>query len=148
MTEVEAQTEATSYYGLVKQFVGQFMTMAHDGGDPTPMQWIYQTRSHGFKMRYTTPAARKIQWIRDEVLYPGKRVQMSQLKSVLHGMTGEAREEWFGKLMVVTDDGGRQARAFPASIGTTPSISHRRPKLVSRFWMTNETKLAPTRSGG
>ncbi|KAL5344755.1 hypothetical protein ACLOAV_010152 [Pseudogymnoascus australis] len=42
--------------------------MAHDGRDPTPMEWIYQTRSHGFKMRYTTPAARKIQWIRDEVL--------------------------------------------------------------------------------
>ena len=61
MTEAEARKEATSYYGLVKQFVSQFMSMAHGGRDPTPMQWIYQTRSYGFKIRYTTPAARKIQ---------------------------------------------------------------------------------------
>ncbi|KAL5351033.1 hypothetical protein ACLOAV_004607 [Pseudogymnoascus australis] len=80
--------------------------MAHGGRDPTPMQWIYQTRSYGFKIRYTTPAAGKIQWIRDEVLYPGTRVQMSQLRSMVHGLIGEARDELFGKLMVVTDEGG------------------------------------------
>jgi hypothetical protein len=51
---------ATSYYRLVKQFVGQFMTMAHGGRDPTLIQWIYQTCSYGFKIQYTTPAARKI----------------------------------------------------------------------------------------
>ena len=101
LTEKEAGTMATSYYGLVKQFVGQFMTMAHGGRDPTPMQWIYQTRSYGFKIRYTTPAAGKIQWIREEVLYPGTRVQMSQLRSMVHGLIGEARDELFGALMMV-----------------------------------------------
>ncbi|OBT70934.1 hypothetical protein VF21_10104 [Pseudogymnoascus sp. 05NY08] len=106
MTEVEARKKATSYYRLVKQFVAQFTTMAHSGRDPTPMQWIYQTRSYGFKIRYTTPAAGKIQWIQDEVLYPGTRVQMSQLRSMVHGLIGEARDELFGKLMVVTDEGG------------------------------------------
>ena len=50
LTEKEAGTMATSYYGLVKQFVGQFMTMAHGGRDPTPIQWIYQTCSYGFKI--------------------------------------------------------------------------------------------------
>ncbi|KFY90217.1 hypothetical protein V500_05234 [Pseudogymnoascus sp. VKM F-4518 (FW-2643)] len=106
MTEVEARKEATSYYGLVKKFVGQFTTMTYGGRDPTPMQWIYQTRSYGFKIRYTTPAAGKIHWIRDEVLYHGTRVQMSQLRSMAHGLIGEARDELFGKLMVVTDEGG------------------------------------------
>ncbi|KFY65432.1 hypothetical protein V496_02556, partial [Pseudogymnoascus sp. VKM F-4515 (FW-2607)] len=105
MTEIEARKEATSYYRLVKESVSQFITMAHGGRDPTPMQWIYQTRSYGFKIRYTTPAAGKIQWIRDEVLYPGTRVQMSQLRSMVHGLIGEARDELFGKLMVVTDEG-------------------------------------------
>jgi hypothetical protein len=61
LTEKEARTMATSYYGLVKQFVGQFMTMAHGGCNPTPIQWIYQTCSYGFKIRYITPAAGKIQ---------------------------------------------------------------------------------------
>jgi RecQ family ATP-dependent DNA helicase len=107
-TEIAAHTKATSYYGLVKQLVGRFMTMAHGSRDPTPIQWIYQTRSYGFKIRYTTPAAGKIQWIREEVLYPGTRVQMSQLRSMVHGLVGEARDELFGKLLVVdpTSAGG------------------------------------------
>jgi hypothetical protein len=50
LTEKEARTMATSYYRLVKQFVSQFMTMAHGGRDPTPIQWIYQTRLYGFKI--------------------------------------------------------------------------------------------------
>ncbi|KAL5316176.1 hypothetical protein ACEPPN_017054 [Leptodophora sp. 'Broadleaf-Isolate-01'] len=60
LTEKEAGTMATSYYELVKRFVCQFMTMAHGSRGPTPMKWIYQTRSYGFKIRYTTPAAGKI----------------------------------------------------------------------------------------
>ena len=115
LTEKEAGTMATSYYGLVKQFVGQFMTMAHGGRDPTPMQWIYQTRSYGFKIRYTTPAAGKIQWIREEVLYPGTRVQMSQLRSMVHGLIGEARDELFGELMMVRGkfEGSDEAKPVP-----------------------------------
>jgi hypothetical protein len=38
LTEKEAGTMATSYYRLVKQFVGQFITIAHSGHDPTPIQ--------------------------------------------------------------------------------------------------------------
>jgi hypothetical protein len=103
LAEKEARTMATSYYRLVKQFVGQFMTMAHSGRDPTPMQWIYQTRSYRFKIRYTTPAARKIQWIQEEVLYPGTRVQMSQLWSMVHRLIREACDELFGELIIVRD---------------------------------------------
>jgi hypothetical protein len=50
LTKKEARTMATSYYRLVKQFVGQFMIIAHGGCDPTPIQWIYQTRLYGFKI--------------------------------------------------------------------------------------------------
>jgi RecQ family ATP-dependent DNA helicase len=113
LTEREARTMATSYYRLVKQSVDQYMTMAHGGRDSTPMQWIYQTRSYGFKIRYTTPAAGKIQWIREEVLYPGTRVQMSQLRSMVHGLVGEARDELFGKLMMVDAKGGDDPKHIP-----------------------------------
>ncbi|KFZ23111.1 hypothetical protein V502_02410, partial [Pseudogymnoascus sp. VKM F-4520 (FW-2644)] len=106
MTEVEAQKKATSYYRLVKQFVAQFTTMAHSSRNPTPMQWIYQTCSYRFKIQYTTPAAGKIQWIQDKVLYPSTHVQMLQLQSMVHGLIGEAQDKLFGKLMVVTDKGG------------------------------------------
>ncbi|KFZ20514.1 hypothetical protein V502_03157 [Pseudogymnoascus sp. VKM F-4520 (FW-2644)] len=80
MTEVKARNKATSYYQLVKQFVAQFTTMAHGSCNPVPMQWIYQTR-------FTC-------------------VQMLQLQSMVHGLIGEVQNELFGKLMVVTDEGG------------------------------------------
>ena len=77
------------------------------------MQWIYQTRSYGFKIRYTTPAAGKIQWIREEVLYPGTRVEMSQLRSMVYGLIGEARDELFGKLMIVGKWGKETTEVSP-----------------------------------
>jgi hypothetical protein len=44
---------------LTRGLVRAFMTMAHDGKDPTPMQWLYCSRSYGFKIRYTTTAEGK-----------------------------------------------------------------------------------------
>jgi hypothetical protein len=41
LTEKEARTMAISYYRLVKQFVSQFITIAHGDHDLTPIQWIY-----------------------------------------------------------------------------------------------------------
>jgi hypothetical protein len=38
LTKKEARTIATSYYRLVKQFVGQFITIAYSSYDPTPIQ--------------------------------------------------------------------------------------------------------------
>ncbi len=111
--EAAARKQARSYYSRVKESVSRFMTMAHDGRDPTPMQWIYQTRSYGFKIRYTTPAAGKIQWIREEVLYPGTRIEMSQLRSMVHGLIGEARDALFGKLMMVDSTGGKDPPQVP-----------------------------------
>ena len=77
------------------------MTMAHGDQDPTPMQWLYRSRSYGFKIRYTTTAEGKIQWIRDDVLYPKIRFSMSQFRGMIHGLVREAREELFEKLMMV-----------------------------------------------
>ena len=96
-----AQEKAHSHYVLTRRMVRAFMTMAHDDQDPKPMQWLYRSRSYGFKIRYTTTAEGKIQWIGDDVLYPKIRFSMSQFRGMIHGLVGEAREELFEKLMVV-----------------------------------------------
>lgn len=96
-----AQEKASSHYVLTRGLVRAFMTMAHDGKDPKPMQWLYRSRSYGFKIRYTTTAEGKIQWIRDDVLYPKIRFSMSQFRGMIHGLVGEAREALFEKLMMV-----------------------------------------------
>ena len=96
-----AREKASSHYVLTRGLVRSFMTMAHDGHDPKPMQWLYRSRSYGFKIRYTTPAEGKIQWIGDDVLYANMRFSMNQFRGMAHGLVGEAREELFEKLMMV-----------------------------------------------
>ncbi|KAH6702795.1 hypothetical protein BKA61DRAFT_704075 [Leptodontidium sp. MPI-SDFR-AT-0119] len=93
--------KADSHYVLTRRLVHAFMTMAHDGKDPKPMQWLYRSRSYGFKIRYTTTAEGKIQWIGDDVLYPKIRFSMSQFRGMIYRLVGEAREELFKKLMIV-----------------------------------------------
>ena len=78
-----------------------FITMAHDSKDPKPIQWLYRSRSYGFKIRYTTTAEGKIQWIGDNVLYPKIRFSISQFRGIVHGLIGETREELFEKLIMV-----------------------------------------------
>jgi len=97
----EAERAVRSYYHLVRELVHAFMTMAHDGRDPTPMQWLYRSRTYGFKIRYTTTAQAKIQWIGDEILYPGMRFSMVQFRNMVHGLVHKAREVLFSKLMMV-----------------------------------------------
>ena len=101
LSAAEVGKKVLSHYHVIKGLVSAFMTMAHDGRDPTPMQWLYRSRSYGFKIRYTTTAEGKIQWIGDDVLYPGMRFSMTKFRGMVHGLVGEAREELFEKLMMV-----------------------------------------------
>jgi hypothetical protein len=97
----QAREKASSHYVLTRGLVSAFMTMAHDGKDPKPMQWLYRSWSYGFKIRYTTTAEGMIQWIGDDVLYPKIRFSISQFRGMIHGLVGEAREELFEKLIIV-----------------------------------------------
>ncbi|KAK5279582.1 hypothetical protein LTR40_007588 [Exophiala xenobiotica] len=103
-----AQEKVSSHYVLTRGLVRSFMTMAHDGKDPKPMQWLYRSRSYGFKIRYTTTAHGKIQWIRDDILYPKIRFSMSQFRGMVHGLVVEAQEELFEKLMMVRMGANRE----------------------------------------
>ena len=96
-----AQEKASSHYVLTRGLVRSFLTMAHDSTDPKPMQWLYRSRSYGFKIRYTTTVEGKIQWIGDDVLYSKIRFSISQFRGMIHGLVAEAREELFTKLMIV-----------------------------------------------
>ncbi|KFY68109.1 hypothetical protein V496_01286 [Pseudogymnoascus sp. VKM F-4515 (FW-2607)] len=44
LTAEEIGEAARSYFHYIRRLTYQFMTMAHDGRDPTPMQWIYKAR--------------------------------------------------------------------------------------------------------
>jgi hypothetical protein len=86
---------------LTRRLVRVFMTMAHDDQDPKLIQWLYRSRSYGFKIRYTITTEGKIQWIRDDVLYANIWFSMNQFRKMMHRLVREAREELFEKLIIV-----------------------------------------------
>jgi hypothetical protein len=45
------------------------MTLVSDQGKPMPMDWIFESRSYGFKIRYTTAAEGVIDWKGDQISY-------------------------------------------------------------------------------
>ncbi|KFY65884.1 hypothetical protein V496_02277 [Pseudogymnoascus sp. VKM F-4515 (FW-2607)] len=97
---------AQSYFHHIRRLTYQFMTMAYDGRDPTPIQWIYKARSYRFKIRYTTTAEGCIQWVGDSILYQQIRFNIGQVRSMVQGLVQEAREELFGKLMMMDSSDG------------------------------------------
>lgn len=113
--EAEINDTVPSHYQLVQKSVSIFMTMAHGGRNPTPMQWLYRSRSYGFKIRYTTAAAGKVQWIGDDFLYSGMRFSIHKFRGMVHGLVAEAREILFRKLLMVemNEDGEVDARKVP-----------------------------------
>jgi hypothetical protein len=81
----KAGAATKSYYELIKKLTYEFMTMAHEKRpNPTPMQWIFRARSYRFKIRYTTTADGRIQWIGDTVLYKQLRFNMTQVRSIIN----------------------------------------------------------------
>lgn len=133
--EEQAKEESRSNYHHVRKMVREFMTMAHDGQDPTPMQWIYKARSYGFKIRYTTTAGGCIQWIGDTVLYQKVRFNMSEVRAMVHGLIEEARAVLFSDLMMVDPQWSihRCLDRCPASIGIPWPITHPRVEWVGHF---------------
>lgn len=103
-----ARKKALSHYVLIRGLVGAFMTMVYDGKDPRPMQWLYRSRSYGFKIRYTTTAKGKIQWIGDNVLYANMRFSINQFRGIVYGLVRKAREKLFAKLIIVNIGADRE----------------------------------------
>jgi hypothetical protein len=54
LNTAQAGKKAQSHYHLYWGMARQFMTVARDRRDPTPIQRLYRSRSYGFKIQYTT----------------------------------------------------------------------------------------------
>ena len=111
ISEAQCREKTTSYYHLINQMVQKFMTMSLGNRDPTPMQWIFRARSYGFKIRYTTTADGCIQWIGDTILYQQIRFDMAEVRTMIRGLVGEARDVLYKELMMVDMDSQGQVDA-------------------------------------
>ncbi|PWI64632.1 hypothetical protein PCL_09489 [Purpureocillium lilacinum] len=113
MDEDEARETATSIFTIVREKVQRFMTVvAHEPHAlPTPMDWIFDTRTYGMHIRYDTPAGGTIDWDGDCIKHRKIAFSMNKLHNMLHALVGEARQS----LAELTAVG-------PASIEALPPI--------------------------
>jgi hypothetical protein len=56
MNDVNARSRTEPMFNIVRRRVHKFMTLVSDKGRPTPMDWIYDCRTYGMKIRYNTTA--------------------------------------------------------------------------------------------
>ncbi|KAF5483092.1 hypothetical protein CGCA056_v015150 [Colletotrichum aenigma] len=90
----EAEDAARSLFQHTRAKVRRFMTRTTGDKDaePTPKDWILETRTYGMHIQYNTAAAGVIDWVGDRVSYRRVRFTMGQLSDALHELVRETRE--------------------------------------------------------
>ncbi|KAH7464061.1 hypothetical protein FOMA001_g17996 [Fusarium oxysporum f. sp. matthiolae] len=94
MSAREAEEQAEGLFRIVSRKVRRFMTRIVDGegADPTPMNWIMNTKTYGMQVRYTTPGSETIDWRGDQIIHGRVKIRMGEISDMLHGLVGEARQ--------------------------------------------------------
>ena len=94
-------------YDRVHRYVDRYMVIVHDQTKPTPMDWIYESRSYGMKIWYTTAAEGTVDWVDDQTIqYQKIKLRMDQVQDLVGGVVEEARQELMGLMMVPMDEHG------------------------------------------
>ncbi|KAK4441880.1 hypothetical protein QBC34DRAFT_457824 [Podospora aff. communis PSN243] len=106
MSDDDAKAAATGLFTIVRRKIQRFMTLATDQTEPTPMDWIFEARTYGMKIRFTTTAGPVIDWVGEQISYQRIRFSMSELSDMLHGLVDEMRVVMATLLMIDGDDFG------------------------------------------
>lgn len=106
MTDKEARDHTEPIFDIVRRKVNRYMTLISDRTRPTPMDWIYESRSYGFKIRYNTTAEGVIDWVQDKIRYQKKGFTMNQVRDMIHGLVEEARRDLMELLMLEMNEEG------------------------------------------
>lgn len=114
MSKKKAKEKAEGLFRIVRRKVRRFMTRmpGEEEADPTPMNWIINTRMYGMKIRYTTPGKETIDWQGDQIKCGQVRLRMGQISDILHNVLKEARQT----LAVLTMTDAAATNPRPASI--------------------------------
>ncbi len=90
----EARERAEGMFSKVRARVQRFMTTTsgNPAAQPTPMDWIFETRSYGLHIRYNTPTSGSIDWKGEQITHRGVRFTMSGLSEMLHTLVDETRD--------------------------------------------------------
>ena len=111
--DVQARSRTESMFNIVRRKVQKFMTLVSDKGQPTPMDWMYDCRTYGMKIRYNTTAEGVMEWEGNRVLYQGIRFNMEQLRGMVHGLVEETRRDLMELMMMEMDTEGEVQGQLP-----------------------------------
>lgn len=94
MSAREADEQAEGLFRIVRRKVRQFMTRVPEGEDvdPTPMNWIINTRTYGMRIRFTTPGSETIDWRGNMIVCGRVRLEMTEISDILHNLVIHARK--------------------------------------------------------
>jgi hypothetical protein len=69
MSQVDAEESTQSHMKLVQRMTRKFIILIGDDGEPTPIDWMLETRTYGLHIRYSTPAKGIVSWKGETILY-------------------------------------------------------------------------------
>lgn len=115
MSQEGAEESSQSHIALVRSMVRRFMVITDDEGEPSPMDWMLDTRTYGFHIRYNTSAEGMISWVGDSILYPPIQFSMQQVQGMAHGLVAETKRQLVRDLLLLQsdDDGEAQEGQLP-----------------------------------
>lgn len=87
----EAQETAIGLFKILRPKVERFMIVVFEKSEPGPMVWIFDARTYGMRIRFTTPVAELADWGGDKVTYQQIHIGLNDLANMLHG---SAKEIW------------------------------------------------------
>ncbi|GKU08712.1 unnamed protein product, partial [Fusarium langsethiae] len=90
----QAEEEAEGLFRIVRRKVRRFMIRIPEGEDiePSPMNWIINTRTYGMHIRYSMPGSEMIEWHGDQISCNRVKIKMSEISDMLHALIGDARQ--------------------------------------------------------
>ncbi|KAK3896362.1 hypothetical protein C8A05DRAFT_40130, partial [Staphylotrichum tortipilum] len=106
-----AEEAATGLFTILRAKVERFMTVVSERSKPGVMDWIFDTRTYGMRIQFTTPSSGVVDWTGDRVTYQRMRIGMNELGDMMHEAARETKKA-LGELLMVGDDDG--FRAVPA----------------------------------
>jgi hypothetical protein len=104
LSQDEAEQESPSHVQLVQAMSRKFMMLVDSEGEPSPMDWMLDTRTYGFHIRYHTPAEGTISWKGDIIFYQNIQFNMQQVRSMVDGLVAETRRILIEDLLMLRLD--------------------------------------------
>ena len=104
MSQVDAEESTPSHVKLVQRMTRKFMMLMGDDGEPTPMDWMLETRTYGLHIRYSTPAEGTVSWKGETILYQEIQFTMEQVRGMVHGLVAETRQTLIKDLLMLELD--------------------------------------------